>query len=341
MYSNQSGHLQGARRFLINRGVKQGDIISPLLFNSALELAMKSWMAKIGQAGIELDGGRRLTNIRYADDIMVYATSLGELTMMLEMLTVELRIIGLELNQKKTKILTTVPMQQATVVEVAGEFVDILYGQAVHKYLGRKLPGQLSQRGRVELSHRFQNAWWKFNEHRDTLLDQDISVASRLKLFEAVVTPTVLFGLSSCPLTKQQVQSIDALQRRMLRSIVGWRRVSDEHWSETMRRMRDRVDHALHLFPVKNWSTQFYCRKFRFVNSMVRKPEAWPAKAICWSPPLTNPQARRSRGRPPRRWDDDLIAFASVQFPGENWYEVANDTPRWLSHEQAYIDSLS
>ena len=117
------------------------------------------------------------------------------------------------------------------VVDVAGEFVDVLVGQAVHKYLGRILPVRLCQRGRVELAHRFQNAWWKFKEHRDTLVDQNISVASRLKLFEAVVTPKVLFGLSSCPLTKQQVQSIDALQRRMLRSIVGWRRVPDEHWS--------------------------------------------------------------------------------------------------------------
>ena len=81
------------------------------------------------------------------------------------------------------------------------------------------------------------------------MVDQD-TVASRLKLFEAVVTPTVLFGLSCCPLTKQQVESIDALQRRMLRSIVEWRRVPDEHWSETMRMMRGRVDHALHLLLV-------------------------------------------------------------------------------------------
>ena len=68
------------------------------------------------------------------------------------------------------------------------------------------------------------------------------------------------------------------------------------------------------MFPVKQWSVQVSHRNFRFVSSMVQQPEAWPSKAICWSPPLTNPQARRSRGRPPRRWDDDLIAFASVQF---------------------------
>ena len=231
---------------------------------------------------------------------------------------------------------TTVTMQQAMVVEVAGEFVDVLYGQAVHKYVGRKLPGKLAQRGRVELSHRFQNAWWKFREHRDILVDQDISVAPRLKLFEAVVTPTVLFGLSSCPLTKQQVQSIDALQRRMLRSIVGWRRVQDEH----MRRMRDRVDQALQVFPVKKWSVQFAHRKFCFVSSMVQQPEAWPSKAICWSPPLTNAQARSSRGRPPRRWDDDLVAFASLHFPVESWCQVACDAPRWLS-QQVYIDSIA
>ena len=43
MYRGQSGHLREAEDFKIGRGVKQGDVISPLLFNAALEFAIRRW----------------------------------------------------------------------------------------------------------------------------------------------------------------------------------------------------------------------------------------------------------------------------------------------------------
>ena len=84
--------------------MKQGNVISPLLFNVALEVTFKTWKERLTYHGILLaEDAERLTNIRYADDVMIYAKSLEELHVMLTMLMEELAKIGLHLNSSKTK----------------------------------------------------------------------------------------------------------------------------------------------------------------------------------------------------------------------------------------------
>ena len=124
------------------------------------------------------------------------------------------------------------------------------------------------------------------------------------------------------------MRSLDASQRRMLRSIVGWVRVSTEPWTDTKRRMWTRVDRAPAVFPLSPWALQLAQRKFNFVTKMLHEPEGWPRKLIRWNPLLTNPHARRRPSRPSRRWDDDCWSFAEVHFPGHShsWFTVANAT---------------
>ncbi|CAK0879144.1 unnamed protein product [Prorocentrum cordatum] len=95
LYSGQTGAVSGAQPFRTKRGVKQGDVISPMLFNDGLELAMGIWKRRIGQAGLFIGDGEKFTNLRYADDIMLYASFADELAIVVEALIEELDAVGL------------------------------------------------------------------------------------------------------------------------------------------------------------------------------------------------------------------------------------------------------
>ena len=93
--------MHGGRPLDIQRGVGQGDILSPLVFNAALECALRKWKGKCEHYAIAMGHHERLTNITYADDLMLYARSLQALVEMIETLSWELHHTGLELTKAK------------------------------------------------------------------------------------------------------------------------------------------------------------------------------------------------------------------------------------------------
>ena len=192
LYKHQTGSVLGSEHFPICRGVRQGDVISPLLFNAGLEHALRKWKCRLLQHGVYIDTKERLTNIRFADDLMLYAKTWQELVSMMEMLVEELGAVGLQLNAGKTKILTTICDQKVPAyIDVCGELVETLLGESCHKYLGRKLCGNLASSVSVEVAHRVQVAWRKFSQHRSTLVNKNVSLALRMKLFDALVSLTI------------------------------------------------------------------------------------------------------------------------------------------------------
>ena len=102
MFIYQTESANGSSSFSIKRGVKQGDILSAILFNCVLDLAFDAWKSRLTDEGIFIATGMRLTNSRYADDVLIYARSLPELEQMTTILLEELEKIGLELKVTKT-----------------------------------------------------------------------------------------------------------------------------------------------------------------------------------------------------------------------------------------------
>ena len=90
--------------FQIGKGVCQGCILPPCLFNFYAEYIMRNAGLEEAQSGIKI-AGRNINNLRYADDTTLMADSEEELKSLLMKVKVESQKVGLKLNIQKTKIM--------------------------------------------------------------------------------------------------------------------------------------------------------------------------------------------------------------------------------------------
>ena len=94
--------------FQIGKGVRQGCILSPCLFNLYAEYIMRSAGLEEAQAGIKI-AGRNINNLRYADDTTLMSES-EELKSLLMKVKEESEKVGFKLNIQKTKIMASGPI---------------------------------------------------------------------------------------------------------------------------------------------------------------------------------------------------------------------------------------
>ena len=106
--------------FQIRKGVHQGSILSPCLYNLYAEYIMRNAGLEEVQAGIKI-AGRNIDNLRYADDTTLMAESEEELKSLLMKVKEESEKIGLKLSIQKTRIMASGPI---TSWQIDGETVE-------------------------------------------------------------------------------------------------------------------------------------------------------------------------------------------------------------------------
>ena len=354
LYRGQTAKIQTdvlSKDFPIERGVKQGDPISPILFNAALEKIMRKLKLKWDnrKAGVKIHDGDagRLQCLRFADDLLLIATSKKQAADMLQDLIDEASLVGLQVHSGKTKILSNGigPHTREKMVSLSTGDVQILAPNESTMYLGRLLNLRATQE--IEINHRTSKAWAKFSVYRKELTDKHISLSDRLRLFNSVVSPTMLYGCSSWTATGSRERKIRGCQRKMLRTMLGKGRAqkkvedngcskalddqppdtscsgsssqggdtvasADEDYLESypdwIKRVTAEVEEAMRLTGVPDWVEECRRRKWLWCGHVYRRHDGrWTRKILNWTPEA----GARERGHPFRRWSDDLDAFAA------------------------------
>src|SRR5574339_364703 len=95
--------------FQIGKGVRQGCMLSPCLFNLYVEYIVRNAGLEETQVGIKT-AGRNINHLRYADDTTLMAESEEELKSLLMKVKVECEKVGLKLNIQETKIMASGPI---------------------------------------------------------------------------------------------------------------------------------------------------------------------------------------------------------------------------------------
>ena len=169
--------------FQIGKGVRQGCIHSPCLFNLYAEYIMRNAGLEEAQTGIKI-AGRNINNLRYADDTTLMAESEEELKSLLMKVKKESEIVGLKLNIQKTKIMAPGPITSWQIdgetVETVSDFIlrdskitadgDCSHEIKRHLLLGRKVMTNLDS----------------------ILKSRDITLPTKVVLVKAMVFPVVM-----------------------------------------------------------------------------------------------------------------------------------------------------
>ena len=314
LYKEQQARIGGehqSRDFPITKGTKQGDPISPLIFNAVLEAIMRQvkekWKRRKYGVNLEPSFEDRLTNLRFADDILVIARTLPQIKQMLLDIIEECEKNGLKLHPEKTKIMHNDKGygRHVTAAKVGEMSIEVLHATDSTMYLGRLL--SLTEPHETELQHRTKKAWAKFGAYREELINKDVPLSLRLKLFNSVVSPTMLYGCASWVLTAARKQKLQATQMRMMRTIMGGRRHIDaetgehETWIAWIKRATMEARSKMKENNIRDWLQVVTTTQERWhVKLKGQDPRKWSTQVVEW-----RPIGFRSVGRPSKRWSQE------------------------------------
>lgn len=306
IYKNSTATVQlehQGEEFCIQRGVKQGDPLSPKLFIAVLENIFRN----INWEGIGINiNGVNLNHLRFADDIVLFAEKPDTLQTMLQELDQESRKAGLSMNPTKTKVMTNATKEHIEVREEVIQYID------EYIYLGQVI--STDDQHSKEIDRRISNTWKRYWSLKEIFKNETMPLSVKTKLYNACILPCLTYGCQTWPATTKNNQKLAVCQRSMERSMLNIRR--QDRWRISNIRKRTKVIDVIHNIRKLKWN---------WVGHIMRTNKGkWTKDVIEWYPR----NGKRKKGRQIKRWEDDLP---------KGWRRIARKREEWKLMGEAYV----
>lgn len=269
----------------IKRGVRQGCILSPILYNIYSEEIVQEVLDN-RKEGIKING-TVINNLRYADDMVLIATKSKDLQKLVEDVEKQSEVMGLSLNVKKTKIMC--------VNRISIKFNILCKNNSLQQvdsycYLGKKFFEDNDQTKDIRI--RIGHAKDTFNKMKNILCEKKLNLLFRIRILKCYIWPVLLYGCETWTLKKDAIKRIEAFEmwtiRRMLK--IKWiDKISNKEVLELSDMERELVNKIQKL-------------KIKYCGHIMRG-------ALYKIPQLTlegKVEGKRQRGRKRKAWMSDI-----------------------------------
>lgn len=259
--------------------------------------------------GIKVDGVF-LSHLRFADDIVLLAKTSEDLNTMIKDLATESERVGLTLNPEKTRVMTN--GNQHT-IEVGNTIIDYT---DEYIYLGQLITQKEPMQ--KEVDRRIANSWKRYWSLREAMKDKKLHINIKSKLFNTCILPVLTYGCQSWTLNQDILKKLATCQYAMERSMLNIKK-SDRLKNLVIRNKTKTTDVTIKIKRLK----------WRWAGHVIRGHDKWSKRVTRWYPR----EGKKKRGRPHKRWDDDIRQVAGVM-----WNRVAQERKEWKRLEEAFAD---
>ena len=293
--------------FRVDTGVKQGCLLSPIIFTLAIDWVMSQ--ATKGRNGLQWTLDTQLHDLDFADDIVLMTQAFAHLQEKANDVNNEASKLGLKINAEKTKSLR-VKHKLATSVRIEGKEVEDV---SEFKYLG----SLVTQSGGAEedVESRIKKAQNAFVMLNRVWRSNIIKTSTKLKFFNSNVKSVLLYGAETWLMTEKLRSRLQTFVNKCLRKVLqifwpDWI-TNRDLWERTNQRPID---------------AEIKGRKWRWIGHTLRKEQSnITRQSLQW-----NPSGRRNRGRPKMTWR--RTAEQELKQAGMSWGEIkpiAMNRVRW------------
>ena len=284
--------------FKPRRGVRQGCILSPLIFNMFLQHVINESGIINDDHGIRIQG-LTINYLAYADDIDIMTDNRHSCMVQTQKLSSKAAEYGLDVSKLKTEVMISTKQAVAPAnISIQGGFV--LKETKSFKYLGQII--QSDGHHDNEIKKRCACAMSALNRLFVLWKVKKLSVKTKLRIYQSLVLSVLTYGCETWPLTTLTKRTMNAFEMKCLRKILNINYQQHITNEEVVRRIR-----AIHTTFVSLRKT-IIKRQLQWLGHVIRKSPDELTKVALFG--LV--EGSRPRGRPRDTWLNLLLKEADL-----------------------------